>query len=188
MNRFLLVTAGILLSSNVIAANYVLTESVNNSGLFFEMADEYVNDDVQKFSLDINEDGKYVFTPNKDDSGDNLGISNLYSLGLDTSFDKAKELCDNLKINNKEWRLLDQKDIESYSNLENNIDGNVLAFFDVTMNNSNKYWISSNEKWDNDYYMNIAALNPDELKNGKIIAGFLSLPDGVPANVVCAEK
>ncbi len=189
MSRFLLITSGILLISfNAIAANYVLTESVNNSGLFFEISGDHVNNDNQQFSLDITDDGKYIFTPKKEDGGNNLGVNNLYSLGLKTSFDKAKTNCENLNVNNKKWKLISQKDIESFSNLENNIDGNILNFFDITSSNSNKYWISSNEKWDNSYYMNIAAINPDELKNGKIIAGLLSLPDGIPANVVCIEN
>ncbi len=189
MSRFLLITSGILLmSSNAIAANYVLTESVNNSGLFFEISGDHVNDDNQQFSLDITDDGKYIFTPKKEDSGNNLGVRNLYSLGVKTSFDKAKDNCENLKINNKKWELLSQDDIEYFSNLESDIDGDILNFFDATLNNSNKYWILSEERWDNNYYMNIAAINPNELENGKIIAGLLSLPDGIPANAVCIEN
>lgn len=188
MLRLAFITTGILLiSSNAYANNYVLTESVNNSGLFFESVNTEINEDIQQFSLHVDESGKYIFTP-KDNNNNDLGVDNLYSLGTENSFDSAIKKCNNLHINGKEWNLLTQENIEKLTGLENNIDSNILNFFDAASNLSNKFWISSDQNWNNDYKINIMALDHESLSNGHINAGFLSLPDGIPANIVCVEQ
>lgn len=163
------------------ADQYVLTESSQGTGIFFEKAGS--DTEAQLYDLTKNEDGSILFSIAGNggagagwgggDGNDKPELSPLsfVSVGAFNDYEEAKRACRTLGLNGEQWRLLDQADMDALVELDTNIDAGLLAeVTEIVSTFGPNQWITSDEQVpsNTDYAVNIARINPYKLDEGYV--------------------
>ncbi|MHA7229479.1 hypothetical protein ACVT98_09680 [Vibrio campbellii] len=186
---------------SIAAEQYVLTESSQGSGIFFEKAD--TDTEAQRYDLTKNEDGSILFSIAGNggagagwgggDGNDKpeLGPLSFVSVGAINDFEEAKRACRTLELNGEQWRILDQADMDALAELDTNIDAGLLAkVTEIVSTFGPNQWMTSDEQvpTNTDYAVNIARINPFKLDEGYVSYEKSGMYFPVETSTICVVK